>query len=430
MKEFNQKKHETLIARARRSIPGGVNSPVRAFGPVGGTPVFMERSQGAYLWDITGRQYLDYVGSWGPMILGHAHPVVIEAVRQMLDNGTSFGTVTEMEIELAEKVIELVPSIEMLRLVNSGTEATMSALRLARAFTARDKLIKMAGCYHGHGDSFLVKAGSGATTFGVPNSPGVTPASVADTLIADFNDINSVARLIEKHPDQIAAVFVEPVMGNAGLIPPIEGFLQQLRDLTRNNGILLVFDEVMTGFRLAPGGAQQLYDVTPDLTTLGKIIGGGLPIGAYGGRRDIMEMVAPVGPVYQAGTLAGNPLAVSAGLATLNLLDTSVYSLLESLAARLEAGIRRNLDTIGLNFQYQRVGSMGCLFFTDTPVYNYTDAIQCDTQRFGQYFHAMLNDGVYLPPAQFEACFISLAHTEADIDRTIEANYIALQSLM
>ncbi|MBN1765736.1 MAG: glutamate-1-semialdehyde 2,1-aminomutase [Sedimentisphaerales bacterium] len=421
-------RHEELMEQARSLIPGGVNSPVRAFGGVGGTPVFMERAQGAYLWDVTGKQYIDYVGSWGPCILGHATEKVINAIKAAADKGTSFGTATAAEIDMARRVIELVPSIKMLRLVNSGTEATMSALRLARAFTGRDKVIKFAGCYHGHGDSFLVKAGSGATTLGTPTSPGVTPATASDTLIAEFNDINSVKELIKAWPDTITAVIVEPVVGNAGVIPPVDGFLSQLREVTSEHDILLIFDEVMTGFRLSPGGAQQLYQIMPDLTTLGKIIGGGLPIGALGGRRDIMQMLAPAGRVYQAGTLSGNPLAVAAGLTTLNELCPATYDLLEKRAAQLEAGIRANLEKLSLPYRFQRIGSMACLFFTNRPVRNYNDALSCDTDSFARYYHAMLSNGIYLPPSQFEAFFISITHSEEDIEKTIAANYDALKS--
>jgi len=418
---------ERLFERAQRALVGGVNSPVRAFGAVGGTPIFMTRGQGAYLWDEQGRRYIDYVGSWGPCILGHAPTAVIEAVKAAAEKGTSFGTATRGEVELAERVIELMPSIEMLRLVNSGTEATMTAARLARGFTGRKKIIKFAGCYHGHGDGFLVQAGSGATTLGVATSAGVAAAVAADTLVAQFNDIASVRALVVEHGQDIAGLIVEPLVGNAGLIPPRPGFLQELRTLTEQNGIVLIFDEVMTGFRVDPGGAQRLYDVRGDLTTLGKIIGGGMPIGAIGGRREIMSMLAPLGKVYQAGTLSGNPVAVAAGLATLKGLNDELYERLEVLAARLETGIRENLAQIGRPYQYQRVGSMACLFFADRAVANYADALRCDTAAFGRYFHVMLDQGVYLPPSQFEVFFISAAHTDADIDRTIEANRAGLE---
>lgn len=419
--------HQQLMAEAQAIIPGGVNSPVRAFGGVGGTPVFMDRARGACLWDIEGEKYIDYVGSWGPCILGHARKEVVAAIQAAAGKGTSFGTATAGEIELARKIVEFFPSMDMVRLVNSGTEATMSAIRLARAYTKRDRIIKFAGCYHGHADSFLVKAGSGATTLGVPTSPGV-PASLAElTLNAAFNDLDSVKSLLRAYPDQIAAVIIEPVVGNIGVIPPTHDFLRKLRKLTREYDVLLIFDEVMTGFRVAPGGAQQLYNIQPDLTTLGKIIGGGMPIGAFGGRRDIMEMLAPTGPVYQAGTLSGNPLAVAAGLATLNQLNTATYALLEDRASQLEEGIRDNLKKLSLPWQYQRVGSMACLYFTDQPVRNCEDAMKCDTRAFARYFHGMIERGIYLPPSQFEAFFLSTAHSESHIRKTISANLYALQ---
>jgi len=420
-------KHQQLIEEAQKIIPGGVNSPVRAFNAVGGIPIFMERGQGAYLWDVEGKKYIDYVGSWGPCILGHAPQTVVKAISRAAEKGISFGTATAGEIELAKRVIELVPSIEMLRLVNSGTEATMSALRLARAFTRRDKIVKFSGAYHGHSDSLLVEAGSGAKTFGVPTSPGITQATAADTLTAEFNDIDSVSSLIDNFSGEIAAVIVEPIIGNTGVIPPADGFLQELRQMTRQAETLLIFDEVMTGFRVAAGGAQELYQIKPDLTTLGKIIGGGMPIGACGGRREIMEMLAPVGPVYQAGTLSGNPLAVAAGLATLNELKPQTYIYLEERASQLEEGIRGNLKRLKLAYQYQRVGSMACLFFTDKPVTDYRSANTCDTAAFARYYHGMLENGVYLPPSQFESFFISTAHSEEDIERTIAANYQALK---
>ena len=419
--------HQQLLESAQKIIPGGVNSPVRAFGSVGGTPVFMARAKGAYLYDINDTEYIDYVGSWGPALLGHAPEAVTAALLEAAKKGTSFGTATAPEIDLARRVLELMPNLAMLRLVNSGTEATMTALRLARAVTERDKVIKFAGCYHGHADPFLVKAGSGALTMGVPNSPGVTEAVAADTLIADFNNTESVQKLIDRNPDQIAALIVEPIVGNAGLIPPDEDFLTDLRELTEENGICLIFDEVMTGFRVAPGGAQQLYNVRPDLTTLGKVIGAGCPIGAIGGKKEIMNQLAPAGPVYQAGTLSGNPLAVAAGLAQLNLLNDSVYDTLEQRAAQLEAGIRENLNKLSLPYAYQRVGSMSCLFFTAKPVRNIDDATSCDTEKFARYFHEMLDQNIYLPPSQFEANFISAAHSESDIEKTIAANFGALK---
>lgn len=425
--------NEQWFAIAQHLIPGGVNSPVRAFGAVGGTPRFVARAAGATLWDVEGREYLDYCGSWGPAILGHAHPDVVKAIQAAVTHGASFGCATAAEVSLAKRIADAVPSIEKVRLVNSGTEATMTALRLARAHTQRPKFIKFAGCYHGHADPFLVQAGSGVATFAAPtaqpSSPGVSPATAADTLVAEFNDLGSVERLLLAHPRQVAAIILEPVVGNAGLIPPEPDFLLGLRHLASETAALLIFDEVMTGFRLAPGGAQQLYGVTPDLTTLGKVIGGGLPVGAFGGPAGIMDQLAPLGPVYQAGTLSGNPLAVAAGLATLERLTPDAYRTLESRASQLEQGIRNNLNSLGLPWQYQRVGSMACLYFTDTPVHNFADARRCDTKLFARYFHAMLAEGIYLPPAQFEAFFLSTTHTEADVERTIRANYHALASL-
>jgi glutamate-1-semialdehyde 2,1-aminomutase len=425
----NRQTNEQLLESAQTIIPGGVNSPVRAFGSVGGAPVFMARAKGACLYDQNDRAYIDYVGSWGPAILGHAPAPVTKALQGATAKGTSFGTATSAEIDLAQKVLQLMPNLEMLRLVCSGTEATMTALRLARAATGRDKLIKFSGCYHGHADSFLVKAGSGAMTLGVPNSPGVTASTAGDTLTAEYNNLDSVKQLIEQYPDQIAALIVEPVVGNAGLIPPDEGFLTGLREITEQHEICLIFDEVMTGFRLAPGGAQQLYGISPDLTTLGKIIGAGCPIGAIGGKRKMMNQLAPAGPVYQAGTLSGNPLAVAAGLAQLNQLNEGLYQTLEQRGTQLETGIRENLKKLSLPYQYQRVGSMSCLFFTDHPVRNFDDAVGCDTKRFARYFHAMLDQNIYLPPSQFEANFISGAHSKKDIDKTVAANYKALSVL-
>ena len=420
---------DRLFASAKNLIPGGVNSPVRAFKSVGRNPLFIRKASGSHLWDVDGKEYIDYVGSWGPMILGHAHPSVIEAVQRAAENGTSFGAPTELEVRMAELICSIMPSIEMVRMVNSGTEATMSAIRLARAFTKREKIIKFEGCYHGHGDSFLIKAGSGAMTLSVPDSPGV-PSGVADgTLNARYNNLESVERLIAEHPDQIAAVIVEPVVGNMGCVPPVRGFLSGLRQACSKNGIVLIFDEVMAGFRVAAGGAQQLFDVKPDLTTLGKIIGGGLPVGAYGGRKEIMEMIAPSGPVYQAGTLSGNPLAMTAGFETLSLLreDPSFYVKLEHLSSRLAEGIDKNLRELNLPLTQNRVGSMSTLFFTDKTVVDYQTALTSDTKRFGAYFRAMLDLGIYLAPSQFEAGFVSIAHTTEDIDRTIAANKEALR---
>ncbi|MBN2211760.1 MAG: glutamate-1-semialdehyde 2,1-aminomutase [Sedimentisphaerales bacterium] len=412
---------------ARKVMPGGVNSPVRAFGAVGGTPRFIARAQGVRVWDVEGREYIDYVGSWGPCILGHAHPQVVEAIQAAAARGSTFGAPTAAEIALARRIIELMPNLEMVRLVSSGTEATMTAVRLARAATGRDRIIKFAGCYHGHADSFLVKAGSGAATGGHPTSPGIPRSTVNTTLVAQFNDIASVTQLLGMFPGSVAAVIIEPIVGNSGVILPSSGFLQDLRRLCDKAGTLLIFDEVMTGFRVAPGGAQQLYNVRPDLTTLGKIIGGGLPVGAVGGPKALMEQLAPAGPVYQAGTLSGNPIATAAGLATLNLLNDEAYAKLEACGAQLEAGVRENLSKLSLPYQFVRVGSMACLFFADRPVHDFADVQRCDQQAFARYFHGMLEQGIYLPPSQFEAFFLSTAHTEADIERTIQINYDALQ---
>jgi glutamate-1-semialdehyde 2,1-aminomutase len=379
---------------------------------------------------VDGNEYIDYVGSWGPMILGHAHPRVVESLREAIESGTSFGAPTELEVKMAELICSIMPSIEMVRMVNSGTEATMSAIRLARAYTKREKIIKFEGCYHGHADSFLIKAGSGAMTMSVPDSPGVPPGVASSTLNAQFNNLDSVKALIQQHLDQIAAVIVEPVVGNMGCVPPLKDFLRSLRQLCTKSGIVLIFDEVMTGFRVALGGAQQLYDIKPDLTTLGKIIGGGLPVGAYGGKREIMELVAPSGPMYQAGTLSGNPLAMAAGFETLSVLreDAAFYLKLEQLSARLDDGIGRNIAELGLPLTQNRVGSMSTLFFTKKRVVDYQTAITSDTRRFARYFGSMLELGIYLAPSQFEAGFVSFAHTHDDIDRTIDANRKALQA--
>lgn len=418
-----------LFAEAQPVIPGGVNSPVRAFKSVGGTPLFIERAEGAYLTDADGNRYVDYVGSWGPMLFGHAHPDVVRAVQEAAVHSTSFGAPTEIEVRLAELVVELVPGIEKVRMVNSGTEATMSAVRLARGFTGRDKLIKFEGHYHGHGDFFLIAAGSGAMTFGEPNSPGVTAGNARDTLVARFNDLGSVRALVEANPGEVACVIVEPIAGNMGCVPPEPGFLEGLRALCDAHGIVLIFDEVMTGFRVARGGAQERYGVTPDLTTLGKIIGGGLPVGAYGGRKDIMDYVSPAGPVYQAGTLSGNPLAMRAGYAVLRRIadDAGVYDRLEAYGAVLEAETRRILADLGLGLYLTRVGSMGCLFFTEEPVTDFETAQRSDAARYGRYFHAMLEQGVYLAPSQFEAFFVSTVHDADALARTLNAQRIALQ---
>ena len=419
---------DELFARARKVIPGGVNSPVRAFGAVGGTPRFIQGGQGSRIRDVDGREYIDCVGSWGPLILGHCHPEVEEAIASALKRGTTFGAPTEAEVELAEIICRLVPSVERVRLTSSGTEACLAAVRLARGFTGRDRIVKFAGCYHGHADSFLIKSGSGALTLGVPSSPGVPGALAELTAVARFNDLDSVEGAFRRAGGEVAAIIVEPVVGNMGTVPPGPGFLQGLRSICDRHGALLILDEVMTGFRVAPGGAQELYGVVPDLTTMGKVIGGGLSIGAVGGRRDIMQMLAPVGPVYQAGTLSGNPVAVAAGLATLKLLGPDVYARLEALSALLEEGVRANLRRLSLPWQFQRVGSMACLFFTDRPVRNWADADTCDRGRFAAYCRAMLATGIYLPPSQFETFFVSAAHTEEDINRTVEVNRKALQA--
>ncbi|MBF0124318.1 MAG: glutamate-1-semialdehyde 2,1-aminomutase [Magnetococcales bacterium] len=422
---------EELFDRAQRSIPGGVNSPVRAFKAVGGTPPFIAHAQGPYVTDVDGKRYIDYVASWGPMIAGHAHPQVVAAIQQAASRGTSFGAPTEAEVELAEQIIQLVPSIEMVRLVNSGTEATMSALRLARAVTGRDAIVKFQGCYHGHGDSLLVAAGSGAATFGVPSSPGVTVGTARDTLTLPYNDLAAVERLFEQHPHQIAAVIVEPVAGNMGCVLPQPGFLAGLRRLCSQYGSLLIFDEVMTGFRVALAGAQGLYGVTPDLTTLGKVIGGGLPMGAYGGRRDLMEQMAPAGPVYQAGTLSGNPLATAAGLAMLQIItEVGFFERLEAHTQQLLEGIGAVLRQHGIAHQSYGVGSMFGLFFTErTTITNMDDATACDGARFNRWFHAMLEEGVYLAPSRFEAGFVSACHDAAIIEATITATQRAVKRL-
>lgn len=427
---LNTTKSEEIFAAARNLMPGGVNSPVRAFKSVGGQPIVFDRVNGAYIWDVDGNQYIDYVGSWGPAICGHAHPEVIEALHQALAKGTSFGAPCALENVLAEMVIDAVPSIEMVRFVNSGTEACMAVQRLMRAFTGRDKLLKFEGCYHGHADMFLVKAGSGVATLGLPDSPGVPKSVTVDTLTAPFNDLEAVKELFAQYPDQICGVILEPVVGNAGFIPPAAGFLEGLRLLTQEHGALLVFDEVMTGFRIAYGGAQEKFGVTPDLTTLGKIIGGGLPVGAYGGRKDIMAMVAPSGPMYQAGTLSGNPLAMTAGIKTLELLQKSgTYEYLDKITKRLAEGILQIAKETGHAAVGGQISGMFGMFFTGDPVHNYEDAKKSDTAKFGRFHRGMLEQGIYLAPSQFEAGFSSIAHTEEDIDRTLAAARTVLSSL-
>jgi glutamate-1-semialdehyde 2,1-aminomutase len=413
--------------RAGRVIPGGVNSPARAFGAVGGQPLFIARGDGPYLYDVDGSSYLDYVGSWGPLILGHAHPHVVRAVEEALHKGASFGAPTELETQLAELIVEAMPSIEMVRMVSSGTEASMSAIRLARGFTGRDVIVKFAGCYHGHVDSLLVQAGSSATTLGVPNSPGVPKGCTADTLSLRFNDVQGLADAFRAHGDRIAGIILEPVVGNMGLVPPQPEFLAELRRLTEQHGALLIYDEVMTGFRLAFGGAQQLYHQMPDLTVLGKIVGGGLPVGAYGGRADVMQQVMPAGPVFQAGTLSGNPLAMAAGLATLQeLREHPPYARLEQLGRALAEGLDQAAVAAGVPHQLARVGSMWTLFFNPEPVTDYDVVRRSDTARFGHFFWAMLDRGIYLPCSQFEAAFLSAAHTEQHVTQTLAAAREAL----
>ncbi len=412
-----------LFNKAKSIIPGGVNSPVRAFKPVGGAPLFISKASGSKIVDADGAEYIDYVGSWGPMIVGHAHPRVLEAIDRAMVNGTSFGAPTEPEIEMAELVVEAVPSVEMVRMVNSGTEATMSAIRVARGYTGKDLIIKFDGCYHGVSDSLLVAAGSGVETLGLPDSPGV-PAALAElTMSLPYNNLDVVEQTLEKNRDKVACVILEPVVGNMGVLPPEPGFLQGLRDLCDRHGVVLIFDEVMTGFRWALGGAQELFGVTPDMTTMGKVIGGGLPVGAYGGKKEIMELVAPSGPVYQAGTLSGNPLAMAAGIETLKILkQDGTYDRLEYLSDKLATGLRGVAEKAGIPAAHNRVGSMFSMFFTESGrVHDYTTAKTCDTDRFAKYFMGMLDAGVYLAPSQFEAGFMSLAHTERDIDKTLEA---------
>jgi glutamate-1-semialdehyde 2,1-aminomutase len=428
--ELNLARSQALFQEAQTLLPGGVDSPVRAFRAVGGTPVFIDHAAGPYLYDVDGNRYLDYVQSWGPMILGHAHPAVVEAVVQASRRGFSFGAPTQAESELARLVIECVPSIEMIRFVNSGTEATMSALRLARAYTRRDKIVKFSGCYHGHADMLLVQAGSGVATMGLPDSPGVPAETTMHTLTAAYNDSAAVEQLFRDYAGQIAAVIVEPVAANMGLVLPEPGFLEKLRELTQRDGALLIFDEVMTGFRVALAGMQGRVGITPDLSCFGKIIGGGLPVGAYGGRRDIMQMVAPVGPMYQAGTLSGNPLAMAAGIATLSeLRKPGKYEKLERKSQLLGEGIARAIHDTKTPARIQRIGAMFCLYFTTDPVTDYAAAKRADTARFARYFHEMLVRGVYLPPSQFEACFISLALEDEMIAETVKAVETVLRGL-
>ncbi len=429
---MNTTKSKQLFEKAKKYIPGGVNSPVRAFKSVGGDPIFIERGSGSKFYDVDGNEYLDYIGSWGPHLFGHNPPFIKEALLSALENGTSFGAPTELEVKMAQIITDLVPSMEMVRMVNSGTEATMSAIRAARGYTGRDKFIKFEGCYHGHADYFLIKAGSGALTLGVPTSPGVTKANAADTLLADYNDIESVKKLVYANKNNVAAIIIEPIAGNMGVVKADESFLVELRNLCNEENIVLIFDEVMTGFRVAAGGAQEILGVKPDLTTFGKIIGGGLPVGAFGGKKEIMQILAPAGPVYQAGTLSGNPLAMAAGYAALSYIKEhpEIYVQLEKASMYLENGFKKNLKSVGKNYAMNRVGSMMCMFFTEEPVNDFKSAVKSDTALYGKYFHEMLKRGIYLAPAQFEALFISTTHTKDDLDKTIEANYEALTAVL
>ncbi len=421
-------KSNALFASAKKHIPGGVNSPVRAFKSVGMSPIYIDRGKGSRVWDVDGNEYIDYLCSWGPLILGHADDRIVKVLNNTAAKGTSFGANTEIEVKFARLITEIFPSVEKVRMVSSGTEATMSAVRLARGYTKKSKIIKFEGCYHGHGDSFLIKAGSGVLTLGIPGSPGITDNTARDTLIAEFNNIGSVQELMMAHKGQIAAVILEPVMGNAGLIPPEVDFLKKIRDLTRNEHILLIFDEVITGFRVALGGAQQLYGIEADITCLGKIIGGGLPVGAFGGRTEIMDHLAPEGPVYQAGTLSGNPLAMAIGYETVSILkDENAHESLEQKGNLLVQGFKDNLQKLKLSFCVNRVGSMFCLFFTDREVKSYEAAMSVDTRLFQAYFRKMIESGIYIAPSPYEVAFLSTAHSQGDIERTIEANYLSLR---
>ena len=418
----SRKKSEELFGEALKYIPGGVNSPVRAFRAVGGQPFFVNKAKGAHVWDVDGNEYVDYVGTWGPAILGHAHPKIIKAVKDAADHGTSFGIPNPFEVTMAKLICSLVPSVQKVRMCNSGTEATMSAIRLARGFTKRDKIIKFDGCYHGHADSLLVKAGSGALTFGNPDSAGVPAAFTQHTIVLPYNEVEPLKAAFEANKGQIAGIIVEPVPGNAGLYLPKPGYLEFLREITKTNGALLIFDEVMTGFRLAKGGAQERFRITPDLSCFGKVIGGGLPVGAFGGRAEIMDCLAPVGPVYQAGTLSGNPVAMAAGIAALEeLMTDNAYTKLEQYGAQLEAGMRDAARSANVPVQFNRCGSMFCGYFTSEPVDNLADAMKSDRERFKKYFHGMLEEGIYLAPSQFEAGFVSTAHTASDFEKTVKA---------
>jgi glutamate-1-semialdehyde 2,1-aminomutase len=428
----NTKKSEQLFEAAKKYIPGGVNSPVRAFKSVGGDPLFITNGNGSKFFDADGNEYIDYIGSWGPHLFGHNPPFIKNALLTAIENGTSFGAPTELETKMAELIVELVPSVEKVRMVNSGTEATMSAIRAARGYTGKEKFIKFEGCYHGHADYFLIKAGSGALTLGVPTSPGVTKGNAADTLVADYNDIDSVKKLVMANKDEIAAIIIEPIAGNMGVVPSKINFLTELRSLCDEENIVLIFDEVMTGFRVAAGGAQEVLGVTPDLSTFGKIIGGGLPVGAFGGKAEIMNMIAPAGPVYQAGTLSGNPLAMAAGVAALSHIKEypALYDELEKKSSYLENGFKENLESVGKNYAMNRVGSMMCMFFTEEPVEDFNGAVKSDTEQYGKYYHQMLQRGIYLAPAQFEALFVSTAHSTEDLDKTLKAHRESLMALL
>ena len=420
---MQQKQSQSLLERARRVIPGGVNSPVRAFAAAHVDPPFIVRGEGAWMEDEDGHRYVDYIGSWGPLVLGHAHPAVVQAVQDAATRGTSYGAPTRVEVEMAEKLCELVPSYEMVRLVNSGTEATMSAIRVARGVTGRDKFVKFVGCYHGHGDAFLIQAGSGLATHGTPSSPGVPAATAQDTLTAPYNDLDAVAKLFEMNRDQIAAVIVEPVAGNMGLVIPRDGYLKGLRELCDQHGAILIFDEVMTGFRVSPTGAQGRFGVMPDMTTMGKVIGGGLPVGAYGGKRELMEQVSPAGPIYQAGTLSGNPLAMAAGLTMLEEMfrDPTIFDRMEETTKTLADGLEQAAADAGIPLQVPNVGTMGCAYFSDKPVMDFADAMECDQDRFYRFHAAMLERGVYLAPSPFEAFFVGAAHGPDEVAHTLNA---------
>jgi glutamate-1-semialdehyde 2,1-aminomutase len=431
-KVMSVNKSKLLFEEAKKYIPGGVNSPVRAFKSVGGDPLFIKKGLGSKFWDVDGNEYIDYIGSWGPHLFGHNPSFIIDALKSAIENGTSFGAPTKLEVEMAKLITELVPSVEMVRMVNSGTEATMSAVRAARGYTGREKFIKFEGCYHGHADYFLIKAGSGALTLGVPTSPGVTKGNAADTLLADYNDIDSIKKLLPSNKNEIAAVIIEPIAGNMGVIKVKDDFIKELRAICTEEKIVLIFDEVMTGFRVAAGGAQEVLGIKPDLSTFGKIIGGGLPVGAFGGKREIMEKIAPSGPVYQAGTLSGNPLAMAAGFAALKHIkdNPDIYKELEEKSSYLEKGFKENLKSAGKSYAMNRIGSMMCMFFTEEKVDDFKSAVKSDTALYGKYFHEMLNRGIYLAPAQFEALFVSTSHSREDLQKTILAHKEALSEIL